>query len=89
MNYTIKTPEQLGLVLRGFRAERRLTQADLGARTGLAQNAISDFERDASRASIRRLFRILSGLGLELTVGDANTKPAPKPRPSRRSSQTW
>jgi HTH-type transcriptional regulator/antitoxin HipB len=89
MDYTIKTPEQLGRVLRGFRAERRLTQALLGQKTGLAQNAISDFERDASRASVRRLFRILSGLGLELAVRDPQASPASRSRPPRRSSPQW
>ncbi len=89
MTYTVKTPEQLGRILRGFRADRQLTQAVLGEKTGLAQNAISDFERDASRASIRRLFRILSGLGLELAIHDTRPKPAAKRRSPRRATQQW
>ena len=88
MDYPLKTPEQLAHVLRGFRAARHLTQAKLGKKTGLAQNAISDFEREAAKASIRRLFRMLSALDVELVLRDSTT--ARQPLKSRtRSSPEW
>lgn len=84
MQYVVRTPRQLGQVLRGFRSTRDLTQATLGTLIGMAQNEISDFERDAERATIRKLFRVLSGLGVELVLRDPS---APAPKSSRRASE--
>jgi HTH-type transcriptional regulator/antitoxin HipB len=87
MQYVVKTPRQLGQVLRGFRTERGLTQATLGASIGIAQNEISDFERDAERATIRKLFRMLSGLGVEIVLRDPAAPANAKSR--RRASPEW
>lgn len=84
VDYFIKTPEQLGSVIKGFRAARGMTQAELGAKTGLAQNAISDFERDPGKSSIRRLYLLLSALGLEVVVREAEP-----PSSRSRTSPEW
>jgi HTH-type transcriptional regulator/antitoxin HipB len=75
LDYPIKTPEQLGAVIKGFRAARGMTQSELGGKTGLAQNAISEFEREPGKSSIRRLYRLLSALGLEVVVREAVRPP--------------
>jgi HTH-type transcriptional regulator/antitoxin HipB len=84
MDYPVKTPEQLGSVIRGFRAARGMTQTELGGKAGLAQNAISEFERDPSRSSLRRLYRLLSALGIEIILRDVE----PRARRSKRSATT-
>jgi HTH-type transcriptional regulator / antitoxin HipB len=84
MDYPVKTPEQLGDVIKGFRAARSLTQAELGEKTGLAQNAISDLERDPGKSSVRRLYRLLSALGVELVLREVN----PQPQPGKRATQS-
>ena len=89
MDYPIRTPEQLGQVLKGFRGERHLTQAQLGLRTGLAQNAISELEREAAKASLRRLFRVLSALGVELVMRDTQSPPPAPPKGRSRPSPEW
>jgi HTH-type transcriptional regulator / antitoxin HipB len=66
--YPIKTPQQLGAVLQGFRKDRQLTQAQVGARVGLPQKEISKLELDASRASLARVFKLLAALDLEIVV---------------------
>jgi HTH-type transcriptional regulator / antitoxin HipB len=66
--YPVRTPQQLGAVLRGFRRERELTQQAVGARAGLAQNAISMIETDPGPASLARIARVLAALDLELVV---------------------
>ena len=76
MEYPIKTPEQLGAVLKGFRRERQLTQATAGSRAGLAQNAVSEMEANPGRTSFLRLLKLLSALDVELVV--RNRKPAAK-----------
>jgi HTH-type transcriptional regulator / antitoxin HipB len=67
-DYPIKTPDQLGSVLRGFRRERSLTQKDVGSRVGLAQNAVSQIEAAPGRAGLARIFKVLAALELELVV---------------------
>ena len=67
-DYPIRTPKQLGAILRGFRRERKLTQRDVGARAGLAQNAVSLLETDPGPASVARIARVLAALDLELVV---------------------
>jgi len=68
MDYPIKTPTQLGAVLKGYRRDRRITQADLGAKVGLPQNAISEIESSPDRSSLARVFKLLAALDLDLVV---------------------
>jgi len=70
MEYTVTTPSQLGRVLQGCRKQRGLTQRELGARVGLLQKAVSMLETDPSRASVDRLFRLLSALELQVVLRD-------------------
>ena len=67
-DYPIKTPQQLGAILRGYRQEQKLTQQAIGANAGLAQNAISQIESNPGPASLERIFKVLSALDLELVV---------------------
>ena len=66
--FVIRTPQQLGPVLQGYRKSRPLTQADVGQRVGLPQSEISRLELDASGASISRVFKLLAALELELVI---------------------
>ncbi len=70
MEFPIRTPNQLGAVLRGQRKKKKLTQADAGTNVGLRQNAVSIIEADPGRSSVGRLFKLLSALDLELVVRD-------------------
>ncbi len=79
MDYPIKTPDQLGAVLKGFRRERKLTQASLGAKVGLAQNAISEIETSPDRSSLARVFKLFAALDLDLVV-------RPRQSPGKRSA---
>lgn len=67
-DYAIKTPGQLGAVLRGYRVEQKLTQQLVGQNAGLAQNAISLLESNPGPASLERIFKVLAALDLELVV---------------------
>ena len=68
MDYLIKTPDQLGAVLKGFRRDRNLTQAQVGGQVGLPQNAISEVESDSGRTSVSRIFKLLAALDLDLVI---------------------
>lgn len=79
-DYPIRTPQQLGAVLKGFRRERKLTQRAVGDRAGLAQNAVSRLEINPGPASFARITRILAALDLELVV---------RPRKASERSSEW
>jgi len=66
--YALKTPQQLGPVLRGYQKEQRQSQRDVGARSALPQPAFSHIETDPSRTALSRLFKVLAALDLELVV---------------------
>jgi Helix-turn-helix. len=72
-DYSIKTPQQLGAVLEGYRKNRGLTQKDVGAKVGLAQNVVSLLERTPQRAGLARIFKLLAALELELSVRPRRT----------------
>jgi HTH-type transcriptional regulator/antitoxin HipB len=80
MDYPIKTPNQLGAVLKGFRRDRKLTQANLGATVGLPQNAVSEIESSPDRSSLARVFKLLAALDLDLVV---------RPRQSSGKRSDW
>ncbi len=66
--YTIRTPQQLGSVLQGYRKDRMLTQKDAGLRVGLPQKEVSKMELDPSNTAFARIFKLLAALDLELVV---------------------
>lgn len=70
LTFLAKTPEQLGVILRGYRTQRGLTQQQLAARLGLPQKAISVAETRPAAMSVARLFALLSALEVELTLRD-------------------
>lgn len=75
--YPIKTPQQLGAVLQGYRKERGLTQKDVGARLGIAQNTVSQIESEPGRAGLARVFKLLAALDLEVVVRPRGTSARP------------
>ena len=66
--YAIKTPQQLGAVLAGYRKQRSLTQQAAGEKVGLGQSVVSSLEKSPERAGLARIFKLLAALDLELVV---------------------
>lgn len=66
--FPIRTTQQLGSILQGFRREKKLTQRAVGTLAGLAQNAISEIEAKPGPASLDRIAKVLAALDLELVV---------------------
>lgn len=66
--FSIRTPQQLGAVLRGWRKDLELNQKDVGLKVGLAQKAVSQIETAPGRTSLARIFRVLAALELEIVV---------------------
>jgi HTH-type transcriptional regulator/antitoxin HipB len=83
-DYPIRTEQQVSLLLKSFRQARGMTQADLARALGVTQQTASDLERNAAAASVSRLLRMLSALGVELVLRDkqAASDTAAKPTPA-------
>ena len=75
----IQAPSQLGVLLRGARRKRGMSQQELALRAGgTSQNRLSELELQPGRFTVERLLLILAALDLELVVRprDTSTKPA-------------
>jgi DNA-binding XRE family transcriptional regulator len=58
--YVARTPAQLGQILRATGIEAEFIQKDARAQVGLTQSTISVAEADASRTSIKTLYKLCS-----------------------------
>ncbi len=67
-NGKIVTPAALGRVIRQRRKLDGLTQAEAAALCGVGTRFLSELERGKATAELGKALRVLSGLGLELTV---------------------
>ena len=73
----ITTAKMLSHVIREFRYQGDLSQTDVAKLAGTTQARISAFENEPERTKLETLFKILSGLELELIV-----------QPRKKSSDT-
>jgi len=75
----IQAPSQLGVLLRGARRKRGMSQQELALKAGgTSQNRLSELELQPGRFTVERLLLILAALDLELVVRprETTTKPA-------------
>lgn len=66
--HTLRTAHQLGPVMRAFRRQAGLSQAQLGERLGISRQAITALEREPEAATFERLMRVWAELGLEVSL---------------------
>ena len=72
--HPLLTTTQLGQILLSARKAKGMTQGDLGARLGLKQGRVSQFEKKPGTINAQQLLSLMSVLGLELMIG---AKPEP------------
>jgi len=75
--FPLRTAAQLPALLQAFRKEAGLTQREVALRLGVTQQTYSALERNADTVGAARLLKLLSLLGVELTL----SKPSPVPSP--------
>ena len=68
----ITSPEALANALRQARKQQNLTQAELSALAGTKQTTVSALENTPDNSKIETLFKLLSGLGLEISIEPRN-----------------
>lgn len=70
----IQVPSQLGVLLRGARQKRGMSQQGLALKAGgTSQNRLSELELQPGRFTVERLLLILAALDLELVVRPRET----------------
>jgi transcriptional regulator with XRE-family HTH domain len=86
----VKTPNQLGAVLRGTRTALNLPAADVAAMAGTSAVTLRRMEDGNATRTVRKLFALLEELGIEMhlapppQVGTIDLPaPAAKPRRTR------
>ena len=70
MVYTINTLDQLKPILIGFRKSQGLSQKALAARLGVSQQTYQALEANPQKATIERLFSVLTLLGVRLSLSE-------------------
>ncbi|MGQ0799298.1 MAG: helix-turn-helix domain-containing protein [Pseudomarimonas sp.] len=66
--HVVLLPEHAGPLLRALRVQQGLSQRAFARQLGVSAPTLSVLEKDASVASLRRVMRVLSLLGMELVV---------------------
>lgn len=66
--YPLKTINQLRPLLIGFRKVNGLTQKDIAERLGVIQQTYARLEANPGSASIERLFKVFTVLGVEIEL---------------------
>lgn len=77
--YPVKTLNQLRPLLIGFRKANGLTQKELSEQLGVTQQTYARLEANPARASIERLFKIFTVLGVEINLSSGISSSASKP----------
>ena len=74
----IQAPSQLGVLLRGARRKRGMSQQELALKAGgTSQNRLSELELQPGRFTVERLLLIPAALDLELVVRPRETSVKP------------
>jgi HTH-type transcriptional regulator/antitoxin HipB len=101
--FSVRFPDQLRQHLRALRKRHGLTQARLGALVGVSQARIAEIEANPGLVNFEQLMKLLSVLGVSLTLQEEAAVPAatrvpaaktakpkaakPQPKPSSRSPE--
>jgi HTH-type transcriptional regulator / antitoxin HipB len=67
---TVRTPQDIGALIRSRRRSLGMSQADLASKLGASRLWITEIERGKPRASLVLILQALSILGLELVTDD-------------------
>ena len=74
--FPVRFPDQLRQHLRALRKRHGLTQAQLGALIGVSQARIAEIEANPGLVNFEQLMKLLSVLGVSLTLQEEAAAPA-------------
>lgn len=73
--YPLKTLSQLRPLLVGFRKEKGMTQKDVSEKLGVTQQTYARLEANPASASIERLYKVFTVLGIEMVLSAGSYSP--------------
>jgi len=73
-NGNISNPEQLGTLIRQVRKSQGITQEDLSSLVDVGPRLIGEIERGKPTAEIGKVFQLLAGLGLVISIAPRTTR---------------
>jgi HTH-type transcriptional regulator/antitoxin HipB len=85
--FPVRFPDQLRQHLRALRKRHGLTQAQLGALIGVSQARIAEIEANPGLVNFEQLMRLLSVLGVSLTLQDEAVAPAATRAPAAKAAK--
>ncbi|MGY1410757.1 helix-turn-helix transcriptional regulator [Luteimonas sp. A611] len=71
--HIIRTPQQLGPLLRALRKQAGLTQANVAGQLGVTRQAVSELENRPEAATFERLMKLCAVLGVEIALQPRDT----------------
>jgi y4mF family transcriptional regulator len=71
----VRTPADLGAVIRDRRKQLKLDQAALAKRIGVSRQWVIEMERGHARAELALVLRALDALNIQLDTSIAQTRP--------------
>ena len=81
-SHPIRAAHQLGPLMRAFRKQAGLSQAQLAERLGITRQAITALEWEPEAATFERLMRVWAELGLEFSL-------QPRPQDAASTTMEW
>lgn len=85
--FPVRFPDQLRQHLRALRKRHGLTQAQLGALIGVSQARIAEIEANPGLVNFEQLMKLLSVLGVSLTLQEEEAAPAATRAPATKASK--
>lgn len=73
----VRTPADLGAVIRDHRRRRGMDQQTLAKKIGASRQWVVEVEKGKPRAQVGLVLRALDALGVALSIGGAGTPPSP------------
>ncbi len=89
VNYTINTLDQIKPILVGFRKSNGLSQKALAEKLGISQQSYQTLESSPQKATIERLFKVFSILGIKLQFIDNTKSPSENTRDQEQYQDQW
>jgi HTH-type transcriptional regulator/antitoxin HipB len=77
----IRTPTDLGAVIRDRRRRRGLDQQELARKIGVSRQWVLEVEKGKPRAEVGLILRALDALGVALSIAATDTAAATHPTP--------
>jgi|CXWL01.1.fsa_nt_gi transcriptional regulator with XRE-family HTH domain len=85
----VSRPDDIGAIIKGYRALRGLSQAQLAERLQTTQKWISHIENGKATAHIGLILRALNELGFSISIERENETPSVRHQPAKSAQSDF